>query len=585
MAERQSFLSSLPDEERAQLLAHCSRARFPAGAAVIQQGDVGAGVYVVLTGSAEVVVAGPAGEPRELAVVGPGDLLGEVALFSGQPASSTVRALTDVEALAVDGGAAVEAARELPWLYRRLGAVVADRLVRTQRQLLAVPAGRVVVLRDAGAPPRLPMALGASVAWHTRAPVLVVLAAGAGGSADDVPVASGGEALAALAATSGPPGASRVVRLAETCSTAEVAAAVRRAVELVPTVLLVLPPHLDVAVGADLDVPLAPPAAGRQGPAVVAWARAAAPGCVPVREPQGDELTDVSAGRIGARGPAGADLGRAARWLLRSRVGLALGSGSARGFAHVGVLRTLARAGVPVDAVAGTSIGAAVAALHALGNAPEHIAETLTQAGRLAMRPLGTGRSLLSIAGLRKLIERESAGRRFESLPVPLAVVAADVDTGEEIVFRRGTVAPAVLASLAIPGVYPPQHVAGRRLIDGAFVDPVPVRVAASLGADRVIAVRLAARPPAGNVEPESAVTRGEALWAPQVILRSIDVMSGAIAANAAGHADVLVEPVFSGLGGGLRDFRRGAEYERVGAEAVEAALPALGALLPWLDA
>lgn len=584
-----TFLGQLSPDERDQLLARWPRRRFPAGSIVIERGELGAGVYVVLTGSAEVLAPEPSGEARRLALVGEGDLLGELGLFSGQAASSTVRAVTDVEALAVEADDALDAARELPWLYPALGSVVAERLVRTQRQLLATRTGRVIVLRDQDAPPMLPFAVGASIAWHTRERVLLVLS---GAPVGDLPVpvhdCADADDLLALAGEVGADPACRVARVTRAWDSVELAAAVRRAAELAPTVVVCSPASLGVDVGADIEAQITAPARPRPAEGsltIVGWATGARPGELPVREPRGQELTDLTAGRIGLAGPAGRDLGRAARSLIRHRVGLALGSGSARGFAHVGVLRAFAQYGIPVDAIAGTSIGAAVAALHAGGETPEQIFATLTQAGRLAVRPFGTGRSLLSIAGLRTLIEHRAAGRRIEELPIPLAVVAADLDTGQEIVLHRGALAAAVLASLAIPGVYPPQHVADRRLIDGAYVDPVPVQVTASLGVDKVVAVRLATRPPTGLVETESAVTKGESLWAPQVILRSLDVMAGAIAASAATAADVLVEPSFHGLGGGLRDFRRGREYERVGEAATRAVLPALADALPWVDA
>jgi NTE family protein len=585
-----TFLAGLSSDQR-ETVDRWPRRRFPAGTVMIERGQRGVGVYVMLDGSAEVLAPGPAGETRQLAIVGEGDLLGELGLFSGEPASSTVRAVTDVEALALDGDEARQAAMELPWLYPALGSVVAERLVRTQRQLLASPAGRVTVLHDDDAPPLLPLAVGASVAWHTRNRVLLVLA---GERAGELPAVArdvaDGDELAALAARLGTEPACRVVRLAPSLDSTELAAAVRRVTELVPELVLCAPSSLSVEVDADVEARLAGPV-GVQAPGpegsltIVGWSRVARPGEVAVSEPRGQELADLSAGRIGLAGPSGREVGRAARALTRQRVGLALGSGSARGFAHVGVLRAFARHGVPVDAVAGTSIGAAVAALHALGDTPDQIFDTLSRAGRVAVRPLGTGRSLLSIAGLRTLVERSARGRRFEELAIPLATVAADLDTGQEVVFRSGAVAPAVLASLAIPGVYPPQHLADRRLIDGAYVDPVPVNVTASLGVDKVVAVRLAARPPAGRVEAASVVTRGEPLWGPQVILRSIDVMSSAIAGSGATTADVLIEPTFHGLGGSLRDFRKGHEYERIGELAAEAVLPDLAEVLPWIDA
>jgi len=585
-----TFLAGLSSDQR-EILDRWPRRRFPAGTVMIDRGQLGAGVYVVLDGSAEVLAPGPSGETRQLATVGEGDLLGELGLFSGQPASSTVRAVTDVEALALDGDEALETAMELPWLYPALGSVVAERLVRTQRQLFAAPAGRLTVLHDDGAPALLPLALGASVAWHTKSRALLVLA---GEFTGELPAhvreAADSDELAALAGNLGTEPACRVARLAPSRDPAELAATVRRVAELVPEVVLCVPSSLAVDVEADVEAHIAGSAGARaRGPegslTVVGWSGVARPGEIAVSEPRGQELVNLTAGRIGLAGSTGRDIGRAARTVTRQRVGLALGSGSARGFAHIGVLRAFARHGVPVDAIAGTSIGAAVATLHAGGDTPEQIFDTLSQCGRLAVRPSATGRSLLSIARLRALMERWARGRRIEELAIPLAVVAADLDTGQEVVFRSGALAPAVLASLAIPGVYPPQHLSDRRLIDGAYVDPVPVGVTASLGVDKVVAVRLAARPPTGRVEVESVVTRGEPLWAPQVILRSIDVMSSAIAGSGATAADVLIEPAFHGLGGSLRDFRKGHEYERIGELATEAVLPDLAEALPWVDA
>jgi predicted acylesterase/phospholipase RssA len=141
----------------------------------------------------------------------------------------------------------------------------------------------------------------------------------------------------------------------------------------------------------------------------------------------------------------------------------------------------------------------------------------------------------------------------------------------------------AVLASIAIPGVYPPQHIGGRRLIDGAVVDPVPAAVVGELGADVVIAVKLATRS-RQRVEVEATSSSGRSPWIPQVMLRSIDVMSNTVARALPGQATVVIEPSFAGAGGALSDFRRGGERLRaLGVEAAEAVLGQLGRHLPWV--
>ena len=176
------------------------------------------------------------------------------------------------------------------------------------------------------------------------------------------------------------------------------------------------------------------------------------------------------------------------------RIGLALGSGSARGWAHVGVIRALLRAGIEPDLVCGTSIGALVGAAYAAGEIDrfEPWVASLTRQQVMSLLDLR-----LSAGGMiegRKLVEYFRA--RFDDpgidkLPRPFACVATELDSGREVWLRDGPVIDAVRASISLPGLLTPMQRDGRLLVDGGLVNPVPVSLCRAMGADVVIAVDL----------------------------------------------------------------------------------------------
>jgi NTE family protein len=179
----------------------------------------------------------------------------------------------------------------------------------------------------------------------------------------------------------------------------------------------------------------------------------------------------------------------------RPSIGLALGGGAARGFAHIGVLRTLLKHGIVPDVIVGTSIGAVVGGLHAAGRL-----DTLEEWGRslqgmrnilgyLDIRLNGSG-----LIGGEKLATRleEAVGQTLiEDLPIKFASVATEVRTGHEIWLTRGRVVDAMRASYALPGIFSPVLIGDRWLVDGALVNPVPVSAARALGAEIVVAANL----------------------------------------------------------------------------------------------
>src|SRR6266487_900166 len=189
----------------------------------------------------------------------------------------------------------------------------------------------------------------------------------------------------------------------------------------------------------------------------------------------------------------------------------------------------LGRMGLEPDYLAGTSIGAAVAGLHAMGYDTEASAGFLDALDGVFFRPTVSRRSLLSNAALAAKIREICLDRRIEDLPLPLAVVAADLETGREIVFRRGLLWLAVLGSSSIPGVHPALRIGPYTAVDGGIVNPIPSSAATAMGADKVVAVRLGRPQPASHDDAEAQERLGRGPSAIETILRSVDLMQATI--------------------------------------------------------
>ncbi|MCK4537311.1 MAG: patatin-like phospholipase family protein [Candidatus Krumholzibacteria bacterium] len=178
---------------------------------------------------------------------------------------------------------------------------------------------------------------------------------------------------------------------------------------------------------------------------------------------------------------------------MKKKIGLALGSGGARGLCEIGVLLWLKEHGIEVHCVAGTSIGSIIGGAYAAGFSPEYMREIALSMGWLeflkAFRLSFKGRSVLEWDKIEAMLRVDLGGKKIEDLPIPFACVAADLDSGREFVFKEGDLVAAMGASACIPGVFPPVELLGRHLVDGELVNPVPLDLAKELGADRVIGV------------------------------------------------------------------------------------------------
>jgi NTE family protein len=199
------------------------------------------------------------------------------------------------------------------------------------------------------------------------------------------------------------------------------------------------------------------------------------------------------------------------------RIGLALGSGSARGLAHIGALRAIEEAGIKVDVIAGASMGALIGAVYAAGQMDGLAAEFVDfDWKRIAalLDPVFPRSGLVDGVKIAGFVRARVASPRIEELPIPFRAVATDLLTGEEVVLGSGDVIEAVRASIAVPGIFTPVRSDHRILVDGGLVNPVPVSVARAMGAETVIAVDLnhdivtsrAARSGAANARSRSQV-------------------------------------------------------------------------------
>lgn len=246
------------------------------------------------------------------------------------------------------------------------------------------------------------------------------------------------------------------------------------------------------------------------------------------------------------------------------KVAVALGGGAARGFAHIGVLQVLEEQGIKPDIVVGTSAGSMVAALYASGRTPtemEQMAMTLDESSITDW--VFPGRSLMKGEALAKFIRDKTGGKSIEQMRIPLGIVAADLNSGEPILFRRGDPGVAVRASSAVPAVFQPVKIAGREYVDGGLVSPIPVRYAQQMGADVVIAVDISAIPQGQPTQSSM-----------QILLQTFNIMGHSISQYELKDADVVVRPKLSGIGGA--DFSNRRLSVLAGREATYAVLDTL---------
>jgi NTE family protein len=291
--------------------------------------------------------------------------------------------------------------------------------------------------------------------------------------------------------------------------------------------------------------------------------------------------------RRAPRAPETPAVDRQERASARPKIGLALGGGAARGWAHIGVLRALKSAGIEPDVIAGTSMGAVVGGAYAAGRLDEleDWARSVTRRrmlGFLDIKFWSTG--LIGGGRLAGQLKETFGDVAIDELPLRYAAIATEIGTGHEIWLTQGSLVEAMRASYALPGIFPPVKVAGRWLMDGALINPIPVSAARALGARVVIAVN----PNAdmfgrGTVIQEHGLEpaiEAAAVYEPRgvsaVMVEAFNITQDRIARSrlAGDPPDLMIAPKLGHMG--MFEFARADEAIRLGAEAIERALPEL---------
>lgn len=223
---------------------------------------------------------------------------------------------------------------------------------------------------------------------------------------------------------------------------------------------------------------------------------------------------------------------------MRPKIGLALGSGGAKGFAHLGVIKVLVEEGIPIDMMSGSSMGALAATFYSAGKDIQRcikLAKVFQRKYYLDYTIPKMG--FISGDRITEMIRIFTYGRKLEALDIPVGVVATDIETGERVVFTEGSIEDAVRASIAIPGVFVPHRYQGRLLVDGGVVDRIPVSTVRDMGADIVLAVDVSPLPPREKINTIF-----------DVIMQSIEILQQELVQNRELTSDLLMQPDVSGF-------------------------------------
>lgn len=264
--------------------------------------------------------------------------------------------------------------------------------------------------------------------------------------------------------------------------------------------------------------------------------------------------------------------------MLKLKVGLALGGGAARGIAHIGVLTVLEKEGIPIDLIAGTSVGAAVGAFYARSKNADLIKERAIElSGRRLTQfidPALPRAGLVKGKKLSDLLTSLLGGNiQFSNLLMPFACTASDIDTGEAVVLDRGSVVEAVRASISLPGIFTVVKRRGRNLVDGGLTNPVPVSLVREMGADFIIAVNVI--PDVLDRTHQSVKKSKKSDKEPNilhVLVQSIHIGTYSLVRSSLERANIVIEPDVAHIGAG--DYHHARECIQQGEMAAQKAIP-----------
>jgi NTE family protein len=493
-----AFFAALDETTRRELAGELEPVNVAAGQMIFRQGDAGDGLYLVVSGRLRVSVAGEGpgdGPDRMLYDLGRGAIVGEMALLTDRPRAATVHAVRDSDLLLLRVSSFTSLMERSPALVTGMIRLLVDRLLAVDQLLITdrpqapPPGGHTIAVACAGSNARAAaLVAGQLAAQLTRSGSVFRV---------DADVVARQLGPNAAQASPGDPGRAELIGWLHGIERAhdrviyqpdaQDTAWSRLCLSQSDVVLLVASATDDPAIG-EVEARALATSSLRCELALLHPADLAAPSVTAswlARRPVADHH-HLRADRPG-------DVARLARMITGTGCGLVLGGGGARGLAHLGVIRALEEAGVPIDVVGGTSIGAIMAALCARGLPDSDRVRRVMHIARTGRRLVTPTLPLIALSAGRRvdqILAEHLTSVPIEDLPLGFFCVSASLTRAEAVIHERGPLWTAVRASLALPGIYPPVYADGDMLIDGGAVDNLPVDVMRDrVGAGSIIAV------------------------------------------------------------------------------------------------
>jgi NTE family protein len=565
---RNDLFQGLSPQELAGLAEHLHYRRAKKGTVLCREGDPSDSMYIIEAGQVKVYKETPEGR-TVLATLGPGTPVGEMALLTGEPRSATLIVSIDAELWELSKTDFEDVLHQYPAIPLTFSRVLARRLINTDSRLESEDFSRLVGLVST---PQEAARLAESMARQSDRKILLLDLVETGDECSTIDPADPFH---------------DVVPISEYVSRVDVPVEVSSGdFSEIASRLLVRFDHLLVRL-PDVGGPYMIQALDLCDTIIFFGFR---PGHWVMRSPvPSNRIVQVSGLGDPHYSPdrSGRDLDRLARRVVRMRVGLALSSGAAHGLAHIGVLRVLTEAGIPIDLLSGTSMGSLIGGAFAAGNNPEDLYRLGKEFSEV--KQFKNWRKFWDFqfprsgvvrgAAAKRWINHWMRGKSFEDLEIPYFVVAAEVLTGRAVVFSSGPLADAVRASVSMPGVMQPVLYKDEFLVDGGQVDPVPCSTLQQAGADIIIA---------SNVIPQveerayRSVRMRVGPSRPPTILEIYnsmrEIMEAQIAILKMAPYDVLIAPKVGMYS--ATEAERLDEFVRLGEEAARAQLPSIQALL-----
>jgi NTE family protein len=555
-----SLFEGLGDAALEDIRCRLQLRQFVAGELICREGDVGSSLFIIESGLVHVLVNGPAG-PRTVTRLRRGDLGGEMSLITGEPRSATLKAVMPTTLLELRQEAFGSILASYPVLFANLARILSRRLARADLQLgWSQRRGETVAL-----------VCGRDSTWHV--PSLI----------ESTQAATPRE-VCCIDLTASLPSDSKCYRQRTVEGALGIVDDLLHSHNLIIIVVNLDQPELPAllqyvdrvfVLATEEDCSRAAHACSPSGELVLITS----PSCHAPQSIDGLRVLRT----IDPENPQG-DIAWLGRHFSRTKIGLALGAGGAKGYAHLAVLDALQSAGYPVDYVAGSSIGAFVGCWLALGRNAAAIEATMRTAfspeNVAAIFKLSFGGLATGADELRRLCYESTDGLSFSDLVIPLVVMAVDLNTKRAKAMTEGPLWEALLAAGSVPGLYPPYQLHSDRLVDAIALVPVPTEAARAAGADVVVSVNLMSWDtlpawPTSAPPPAARATKGSRML--DTLLEVMDLMQLDCSTRHAGTADLVITPRFGPAT--WRDFQLADLFLAAGRAAAEEQLPALRSL------